>query len=278
MKKTFLLSLCLSFLFSATYAQKVVRVKTVDEFVKAIASNTVIVMEYGLYNLSPYNTIDKSGEYEVSGFQIHNINNLTIKGIGKFPSELVLDGDVYATVLRFVACKGITLENIEVGHGAMRGACQGAVIGLINTQNVIIRKSVLYGSGIYGIESDKGSSDILCENSTIRSCTYGAISLTQTNNVTFTNTYFTDNGDLDIFYINECQNVVFNTCIIKDNRSNATEYSNQKLFAVTGAPITLNNCLVKFNSTDHFANQATNIRNNGSVIEGNLYYRTEYEK
>lgn len=260
--------------FSQT-AQTKVRVKNTAEFIKAIKSNTIIEMEYGLYQFE-----DNLNEYGAAGkgFVIEGISNLTIIGVGKFPSEIVLE-DEYSTVLIFDKCTSIKLENVEVGHGAAKGYCSGAVIKTNETTNLTIDKSILYGSGTYGIESI-GSQNITCQNSTIRSCTYGAIYMTNTKNITFTNCSFTDNGGFDMFTFTDCSVINFNTCIIKDNKNSNPEdknhqYSSNLLFSLVGnsTPIILTNCLVKFNRVDYLVNKKTDIKNINSVIEHNLSYK-----
>ncbi|WP_027002322.1 right-handed parallel beta-helix repeat-containing protein [Hugenholtzia roseola] len=262
---------------------KTVRVRNVAEFVAALQSNTTIEMEYGLYNLSNYNSeAYYDSDYPYSGFHINGLSNLTIRGVGDFPTEIILDADAYATVLAFNNCKNVRLENVEVGHGASTGYCQGAVLRTYKTDGFFVSRSVLYGSGTYGLEGTN-SQNITIENSTIRSTTYGALYLIECGYVNLNKVTFTDNGNLDIFSIHDCSNVIFNSCIIKDNTNSNpdTEYhqhSSNKLFQVDGNSVTLNNCLIKFNRVDYLANSRSAIRNNGSQIESNNTYKGMYEK
>jgi hypothetical protein len=165
--------------------------------------------------------------------------------VGEFPAEIVVDNDRFATVLAFLKCQNIRLENVEVGHGASSGTCQGAVLRAYKTDGLFVNRSVLYGSGTYGLEA-VDSRNITIENSTIRSTTYGALDLTNCSDVSLNKTTFTDNGNLDIFSVEGCINVVFNSCIIKDNTNSNPEqqhhqYSSNKLFHVDGNAVTLNN-------------------------------------
>ena len=268
-------SFTLIFPFFSQTAQTKVRVKNTAEFIKALKSNTIIEMEYGLYQFE--NDLNEYGAAG-KGFVIEEIDNLTIIGVGKFPSEIVLE-DEYSTVLIFYKCTTIKLENLEIGHGAAKGYCSGAVIKTNETTNLTINKSILYGSGTYGIESI-GGQNITCQNSTIRSCTYGAIFMTRTKNITFTNCSFTDNVGFDIFTFTDCSTINFNTCIIKDNKNSDPEekthqYASNLLFSLVGnsTPIILTNCLVKFNRVDYLVNKKTDIKNVNSVIEHNLMYK-----
>jgi hypothetical protein len=285
MKKRFLILFVLSFLGVISFAQtqKTVRVKNTEDFINAIASNTIIELEYGLYLLDNYVTDGYVSEdnYGQTAFYLENISNLTLRGVGQFPSELVVSNNELATVLYLKDCKSIRLENLEIGHGASKGSCIGAVIGLYNTQDISIKNCVLYGSGTYGIECVAQSQGLVCENTTIRSCTYGALALTTMYGATFNKCTFTDNSSLDIFYINNCTDVVFNSCIIKDNTNwglgEYAQYSFNKLFAVEGEAVTLNKCLVKFNRVDFLANSKSAIINNNSLIEFNNYAKKMYE-
>jgi hypothetical protein len=250
------------------YAQKVVRVRNVQEFVTSVASNVTIELEYGLYNLSAF--ANPNGE---NGYNISYVDNLTIRGVGRFPSELVLDSDPYATVMIFTECNNIRLENVEIGHGAVAGFCTGAVIKAIDTKGLTVSKSVLYGSGTYGIES-RNSQNITVDNSTVRSCTYGAMYMTNTPNISFNNVTFTDNRGFDIFHFENCPNVVFNACIIKDNHNE----ENSSLFEVSGnTSVNLNNTLVKFNNVGYLANKRNAFRLFSSFVESNSFKRSEYK-
>jgi hypothetical protein len=259
----------------AQTAQTKVRVKNTAEFIKAIKSNTIIEMEYGLYQFeNELNDYPQAGK----GFVIEGVTNLTIIGVGKFPSELILE-DEYSTVLIFYKCISVKIENLEIGHGAAKGYCSGSVVKTVETTDLSINKCILYGSGAYGIES-LDSQTILCQNSTIRSCTYGAITMYNTHKVTFKNCSFTDNGRYDIFTFENCNNITFDTCVIKDNINSDPEEkthqaSSNLLFAVIGTstPINLTNCLVKFNRVDYLVNKKTAIKNINSVIEHNLSYK-----
>lgn len=280
MKKTkfirFIALICLlNFLFYSAYAQRTIKVSNAKEFVAAIASNVIIELAYGLYDLNQYKQQDPmTGDIE--GFVISNVSNLTIRGTGLFPSELIIDDDEYATVLVFKNCSNIQLENIEAGHGASKGQCMGAVIRVQESTDIIISKSILYGSGTYGIEAID-SEGITLEESTVRSCTYGAISLTNTSDVNFNDVSFTDNGVLDIFYINNCRAIGFNRCVIKDNRTD-NQYTRLKLFNIEGgdSKVTLSNSLIKFNTVDYLCTKRSDLVLINTIIERNLYNKGTY--
>ena len=159
-----------------------VTVSTVDELLAAIASDTTIYLQPGVYDLSAasdYGTLYEGGWYtwaEVNdGWELvlEAVENLVIAGTTS--AEVTLCAvPRYADVLVFEDCVNITLENITVGHTVEPGVCSGGVLYLDGTEEFTVRGSALYGCGILGIQA-VDSKNILAKDTAVYECSYGAV-------------------------------------------------------------------------------------------------------
>ena len=122
-------------------AQNVVRVSTVDEFLAALAPDTVIELAPGTYDLSSAsNYAGESGSpyYEWTGvysedggtaaeLELRSLENLTIRGSGMTETTIAAVPR-YANVLKLSSCRGVTLEQLTAGHTTEPGFCAGGVL------------------------------------------------------------------------------------------------------------------------------------------------------
>ena len=117
------------------------RVSSVDEFLAAVAPNTLILLDEGEYDLSsastygeadpsPYYswTLKEKDKYEL---EIHNADNLSIFGSG-MDKTTIAAVPRYANVLKFADCSGLTLSELTAGHTKEPGFCLGGVVALEN--------------------------------------------------------------------------------------------------------------------------------------------------
>ena len=177
---------------------KEVHVETADEFIAAIASNTVIYIDVPqiiLTEASDYGDgasedawIPDFGDknytwlYEYDGPQlcIGNVSNFHICG-GEITAE-----PRYANVLSFYGCSGISLENVHLGHNPEPGSCCGGVLYLQCCDDILLDGCDLYGCGILGIMTETVKS-LQVQNTVIHDCSYGAAQLYDTDGASFFN-------------------------------------------------------------------------------------------
>ena len=182
-----------------TTGAKTVYVSTADEFIAAIASDTVIFINvpqidltaastYGVDASKPYGEPEfagKSCEWHgvYDGFElcIGGVNNLHITGISD--CEIVTEPR-YADVLGFYNCENISIVGVKLGHSKEQGLCAGGVLYLSDTEDIIIESCDLYGCGILGIET-RNVSEAHVQNTLIHDCNQGAARLIDSQNVTF---------------------------------------------------------------------------------------------
>lgn len=262
---------------------KTVTVTTVQEFLNAIGSNTTIQLKGHSFHISDLANPNNSGTnynfrevYDGYELVISNVQNLKIIGLGKDLVRLYAKPE-YGNVIAFDACTNITIENVDAGHGASKGACVGGVFKIENTDNFFIKNTVMYGSGIEGITTDNVT-NLVCSNSFIRSCTYGIMTLANSKDILFENCVFEDNGVYDLVNIDVCENVSFKNCSFEKNRTEATDYSDYSLFKVTQSRnIKLENCFVEANAADYLCNDANALTFQNVEINHNDFTKKKFK-
>jgi sulfur relay (sulfurtransferase) DsrF/TusC family protein len=259
---------------------KTVTVKTVDEFLKAIASNTTIQLQGHSFHISDLAQPNRSGEnysfrevYDGHELLIFNVQNLKIIGLGKDLVRLYAKPE-YGNVIAFDNCTNITIENVDAGHGASKGSCSGGVFKIENTSNFFIKNTVMYGSGIEGITTNNVT-NLVCSNSFIRSCTYSIMTLTSSKDILFENCLFEDNGVYDLVNITSCENINFKNCSFEKNRTESSTYS---LFKISSSStIKLENCFVESNAADYFCNDSKALILQNVEINHNDFVKGQYQ-
>ena len=179
-----------------------VHVTTVDEFLAAIAPDTTIYLEPGVYDLS---TAAGCGVTETDRYRwdlrfdgpslvITGVDGLTIEGAGA-ESVTIAAVPRYADVLSFERCAGLTLRGFTAGHTEEKGACTGGVLYFDLCDDAVIDGCALFGCGIMGITAGS-CADMNVSNTEIYDCEYGAVTLNDSNAV-FDSCDIHDNGGPD---------------------------------------------------------------------------------
>ena len=229
--------------YAAMPSQKTVKVATAEGLLRALESNQRIVISEGvqimltptisddalckLMDINEINTYDATPEpYEkktaigyydnFDGRQlvVGGFKNLTIEGEGKGASIIV--SPRYAYILFFLGGKDITLRNLTLGH-TEEGYCEGGVLYFYGTENVTIEQCDMYGCGTEGIGA-KEVTNMRCNNSIIRECSYQIMTLEGCNNVTFDACDFYKNKEFSLVNIGGSKGVKFSNCSFHENR------------------------------------------------------------
>ena len=245
--KMFIAMLLLALPLFATFAEaqnlKMQRVATAEGLLRALTSNSHIIISEGceiiladalendalcdilgikeidLYQAKPSDFARRPALRWTDNFDgrqlvVDGMKNITIEGAGKGAS--IIATPRYAYVLSFLGCSNIKLKNLTLGH-TEEGYCQGGVVELIGSSNVVIDKCDMYGCGTEGI----GATDcknILCHNSTIRHCSYYIMTIDNCTDVVFEGCEFHHNKEFSLINIKECKNARLARCYIHDNQ------------------------------------------------------------
>lgn len=225
----------------AAEKQKVVKVKTSEQFINAIGSNRKIIVEKDLLDMTEtlaklmLPEVDEGAtgaivahEFDGPSLLIANISNLTIEG--KEPDTHIQVTPRYANVLAFAQCENISLKNLKLGH-TNAGDCVGDVVNTTGCASLTIDNCKLYGCGVKGIHSEN-TQNIIVTNSDIYECSFDGISFEEVKSATFNKCQIFSNTN-DMFIDGGCDDITFNDCTFRDNRN--------RLNAVN-TPVVFNRC------------------------------------
>ena len=189
-----------------------VHAATVDEFLAAIAPNTVIYLDAETFDLSTATSYGGYGsnyyywlnDFDGPGLVITGVENLSIISES---NAIIAAIPRYANVLGFKECRGVTLSGFTAGHTEEPGACSGGVLYFDECSNISIDACRLYGCGIVGI-STADSSGLTVSNTEIYDCSSSAVQLDSTTGVSFTGCDIHDCGTPEV-YVFECSGVSY---------------------------------------------------------------------
>ena len=199
-----------------------VTVQTAGEFIAAIGPNCNILLAPGEYNLSAASLRTIGNKYiswveEFDGWQLNvsNVKNLTIRGTGDKPAELIVDPR-YTFVTHFSDMRNLTIENVSAGHSE-GGYCVGGVFAFVNCAGVLIDKTQMYGCGTTGLEM-QSANGVTVRDSSVYECTYSIMSLEDCQNALFDKCQFYDNQEYTLIDVDGSKNILFNVCEFRENR------------------------------------------------------------
>ncbi len=205
-----------------TYTNNVT-VKTVDELLAAIAPDTCITMEMGVYNLSTAENYGVSGgtyyywEDVSEGYElvITGVDKLCIRGTDA--DEVILSAKPrVADVLSFRKCANIAVGDLTAGHTEEPGVCIGGVLEFLTTDGIVVDDCALYGCGIVGVTA-RDCINIRVEDTDIYDCSMGAARLESCYNALFDDCEVYDCEGGELFGIYASNEVAIINSDIHDN-------------------------------------------------------------
>ena len=211
-----------------------VKVKTVDEFLKAIAPNTVIELSEGEFDLSKASDYGKetgsnyyawSHEVGAGGNDaeliIKNVEGLTIRGAGAGKTTISAVPR-YANVIRFAGCKDLSVSDLTAGHTREPGFCTGGVLLMENCDDSNVDKCGLYGCGTVGVIA-YNCKKINVTGCDIYECSVGAVEVHDSNDILVSGCEIHDHGKkeaaIDLFTADNTIGFTVYNCTIRDNES-----------------------------------------------------------
>ncbi len=200
--------------------QETVTVTTVDEFLAALGSNREIIIDApmldlstatGYKNMTGGENYDWYDPFDGPQLNIRNLDNLTIRGKDGKGANVISAVPRYAQVLCFEGCTNLTVKDLTLGHTKEPGYCAGGVLDLQRCTNVTVENTGLFGCGTIGIQGYQCVNMALTGNE-IYECSYGGISLNQSQKVDMTNNTFRDLGGeygAYIYNVSGCTDLTF---------------------------------------------------------------------
>lgn len=268
-------------LASIAQSPSIYKVTNEVEFINAIGSDRTIQLTGDAIYLPRFGN-EKFGKYyrfdeENDGFElvILGVTGLKIVGTNNAPTKILTEPK-YGDVIVFENCSDIEILNIEAGHFPEVGFCSGGVFSFVDSKNIKIDSSILFGSGIEGINA-KGVSNLRCEDVIIKGCSYGILTLNTCNDIVFKNCIFDDNREFDLINISDCTNISFVKCTIDHNETDCSHSDIESLqFSILNImqseEVVLTDCIIQNN----IACQLSRDSNSYKLINCNLvnnYFR-----
>jgi hypothetical protein len=195
-------------------------VATAEELIKAIGSNRTIELASGEYFLSDVK--DRALDFvrwdavtDGKSITIRKVEKLRLMGTGEKPVRLLVRPR-YAFVLNFEDCKDVTLENLTLGHAPQPGECDSGVVGAKGCAGLKLRQCDLFGCGTEGLVLENVE-DFAFDDSVIRDCTYGIMTVKGCRRLSFSGSRFAGNKEFWGVKFKETKGVEFLNCTFKGN-------------------------------------------------------------
>lgn len=251
--------------------ENVIEVTNVIELISEIDSNKTIHLKEGDYlvsnlSLAENENVSYSPVFDGEELIIKNIKNLTITGDDKIKTQ-ILAQPRYANVFTFKNCENITINNVTIGHTEELGYCSGGVISSLNSKEIYINNSILFGCGTYGLILSN-TENLEFKNSVIKECSYGIMQINNSTNIKFNKSEFYNNGCFNLISAYNNANISFDYCKIYDNFTN---YDNILFYASVDSQININNTDIHDNSVKFLVNNMERISINNECTLKNTY-------
>lgn len=268
----FSLLLVSSFLMAQTTKGKLYSVTTTEQFLEVLGPNRTIELAAEFFFLPK--------ELE-KGLILNNLDGLKIVGYDEKTVRLVTPiPDV--PVITFKNSSNVGIENIEMGHAPEKATvCDGHVASFIDCKDVTIDNCFLFGSGYQGINAERVKG-MECNNTTIRGCTGRILTVSESENVTFTDCTFTDNvGTNTMIAFTKSKKVTMDNCEVSLNRMEYDETQDLMTgFAIFATyeckKVTATNCRIVGNSTPFLFETKTGISLEECDIHSNFVSVKDY--
>ena len=224
-------------------AARVVKVKTVDEFLAAIAPNTVIELAEGVYDLSKASDYDKKSKNKYYSWEhdrgetgaaaelvIKKASGLTIRGAGMGKTTIAAVPR-FVNVINFKECNNLTVSNLTAGHTKEPGLCTGGVLLIQDSSDINVESCGLFGCGTIGVHG-LDCKRLYVTNCSIYECSVSAVSTTNCIDVLVSGCDVHDHGKKEtpnyadsLFDVFDCTRFTVYNCKIHDNKAEGLLYT-----------------------------------------------------
>lgn len=231
---------------SGLQIDQVVEVSDLTQLVAALADNTAIIVDPGRHVFEDSNLLAEpavkaklpdwsrySDHYDDG--EIHDLHDVAIVGAGPDPT-VIIQPDSYAHVLAFRNVKGLALHGLVLGHRPDAGWCRGGVVKVIESSNVIVSESTLFGSGTEGLTLVTVDG-LRIQDSVITDCSQSFSTISHSRGISYERVRVAGNaGDLLHGFAIYRSDVSLSDCTLADNHPLPWDETNAhgQLFYVDG--------------------------------------------
>lgn len=247
--------------------RKIVRVKTAEQLLRAIAPRTIVEIEPGEYVVTEVKPFDghwikfvtaargvDAGRQNIGNeIMIRRVTGLTLRAADPKNPPRILARPRFALVFDITDCTGVVLDNLVLGH-THEGMCSAGVVGVTNSTDITIERCDLFGCGYEGFVF-KESVNVLVRRSRIHDCKGALAEIFACRDVVIEDTTFDQNHDIyDGIRIRRSRDVQFKRCVFTDNTVQVG--GRGTLFDVDGksGPVRVRNAILRNNKFRQITN------------------------
>ncbi|MGK0389134.1 MAG: hypothetical protein ACI94Y_001870 [Maribacter sp.] len=268
----FSLLLVSSFLMAQTTKGKLYSVTNMKQFLDVLGPDRTIELAAEFFFL-PKELENGLVLDKMDGLKIIGYDEKTVRFVTPMPD---------VPVITFKNSRNVSIENIEMGHAPEKATvCDGHVVSFIDCKDIMINNCFLFGSGYQGINAERVKG-MECNNTIIRGCTGRILTVSDSEDVTFTNCTFTDNvGTNSMISFTKSKKITMDNCEISLNRMEYNEtqdmMSGYAVFATYDCKkVTATNCRIVGNSTPFLFETKTGITIEECDIHSNFVSVQDY--
>ncbi|KPJ56130.1 MAG: hypothetical protein AMS16_02930 [Planctomycetes bacterium DG_58] len=211
----------------------------------------------------------RAGEKEYEPV-IRDCANLEIRA-GEGERPLVCTKYPYANVVHFENCSGLVLSGLRIGHDPEPGFCSGGVIAMEKCESPTISDCILFGCGTEGLTLSKVKK-LTVENTVVEKCTYGLLTASGCEDLTFRKCAFRDTEEYHGFDFADSTGIRFVECVVENVRlsliSGALFRTN---LDVEEARIVFEGGAIRANRAAALAEPANMLRTVDTKLTGNIW-------
>lgn len=261
------------------YGADTVHVATSAELLNEIASDKVIMLDPGVYNISATDpTLIQNQQVVYSnenGYTAKGVKNLIIEGIGTSAEDVsITSSNVKQHVLGFLGCADVVLKNISGAHDNIPEDNEMAEIWLFNQCSRIKVQNNTLNSGSVGIKVTR-CKEVELSGSKINQCVQGFIDLVDSWTLRIMNNQFTDNSACSAFwFMSGCMDVRVEDCLIENNVFEVSHNCRaSKLFAISRSEMVIfQNNIIRNNETRYLGTaEATRLIQSNNTLKRNKF-------
>lgn len=252
--------------------RKIVRVKTAEELLRAIAPQTIVEIEPGEYIVTEVKPFDghwikfvtaargvDAGRPEIGNeIMIRRVTGLTLRAADPKNPPRILAKPRFALVFDITGCTDVVLDNLVLGH-THEGMCSAGVVGVTDSTDVTIDRCDLFGCGYEGFVF-KESNNVRVNRSRIHDCKGALAEIFACRGVVVEDTSFDSNLDIyDGIRIRRSHDVSFERCAFTNNTVQVG--GRGTLFDVDGksGPVRVRNAILRSNKFRQITNDIEKV-------------------
>lgn len=271
------------------FAMDTLRVESADQFLDALASDHLVLLAPGNYDLSSASVLSaiensKQENTELtenlfysssSGLTVKGVKNMKILGTGNGSNDVVISSSQPENyILTFLGCSNIEISNVRGQHGALENEEYGSGIWFFNQCSRVTVSNNDLRNGKVGVRVSR-SKEFTMKNTKISECNSGFVEFIDSWTLRVGNCTFADNIACDHFwYMTGCMDILvenssFENNVFKVNRN----CKSSKLFSITRSEMVFfKNNAIKNNETRYLGNsEAVRLLQSANEIKRNKF-------